>query len=202
MKTCRKCKNEYSFDNFGKCSREPDGLKPWCNSCKLEYKNKYYSNPKNVENHKKLNKKWKEENKDKTRQYNLDRKEWWIEYRRNNKERANSRHLERKKTDINYRLAGLLRGRLKRAISGNYKSGSAVSDLGCSIEFLKKYLESKFTEGMSWDNCGRNGWHIDHIVPLSSFDLSDREQFLKACHYTNLQPLWDIDNLKKGDKIA
>ena len=54
---------------------------------------------------------------------------------------------------------------------------------------------------MSWDNYGRTGWHIDHIIPLSKFDLTDREQFLKACHYTNLQPLWAKDNLIKGNKF-
>jgi len=63
---------------------------------------------------------------------------------------------------------------------------------------LMAYLEALFTPGMTWDNRGLYGWHIDHIKPLASFDLTDREQFLQACHYTNLQPLWWQDNLKKG----
>ena len=75
----------------------------------------------------------------------------------------------------------------------------------CKIEKrvaeLRDYLESKFQPGMTWDNWTTNGWHIDHIKPLASFDLTDREQFLRACHYTNLQPLWAIDNLKKGSKV-
>lgn len=87
------------------------------------------------------------------------------------------------------------------AIRSNAKSGSAVRDLGCSIANLKLYLESKFTEGMSWDNYGRSGWHIDHIVPLSHYDLTDREQLLKACHFTNLQPLWAKDNYRKGARV-
>jgi hypothetical protein len=71
----------------------------------------------------------------------------------------------------------------------------------CNVKkSLKLYLESKFQPGMSWDNWGRTGWHIDHIKPLALFNLSDRKQFLEACHYTNLQPLWAKDNLSKGDR--
>lgn len=93
-----------------------------------------------------------------------------------------------------------LRSRLYDALKGKLKVGSSVSGLGCSIKDLQKYLESKFEQEMSWDNYGFYGWHIDHIVPLSSFDLTDPEQFSKACHYTNLQPLWARDNLSKGIK--
>ena len=100
------------------------------------------------------------------------------------------------------RLAHNLRARLRDSLKNNYKSGSAVKNLGCSLKELKAYLESKFQEGMCWDNWNINGWHIDHIKPLSSFDLSNKDQLLKACHYTNLQPLWAKDNLIKGDKIT
>ena len=105
-------------------------------------------------------------------------------------------------TDIQYKLSINLRSRLRIAINANYKSGSAVKDLGCSIDELKQYLESKFQPGMTWDNWTIDGWHIDHIKPLSSFDLTDRNQLLEACHYTNLQPLWAIDNLSKGAKTV
>lgn len=126
------------------------------------------------------------------------------EYRSRNKDRIaqytreyNSRS-ERQTETI--RLRGRLRKRMLRAIESNAKGGSAIKDLGCSIEFLKTYLESKFTVGMSWDNWGHKGWHIDHIRPLVSFDLTVHEQVKQACHYTNLQPLWAIDNLKKSGK--
>ena len=66
---------------------------------------------------------------------------------------------------------------------------------------LKIYLESLFQEGMTWDNYNFYGWHIDHIIPIASFDLSDPEQQKKCFHYTNLQPLWASDNLQKGVKL-
>lgn len=111
--------------------------------------------------------------------------------------------LKRKETDINYRLACNSRTRLTKALKGNFKSGSAVRDLGCSVPELKTYLESKFYpnpetgELMTWDNWTHTGWHLDHIIPLFSFDLTDRQQFLKAVHYTNLQPLWKDDHFVK-----
>jgi hypothetical protein len=74
---------------------------------------------------------------------------------------------------------------------------SAVRDLGCSVENLRLHLEALFTSGMSWDNYGRGGWEIDHITPLSAFDLTDPAQALRAVHFTNLQPLWAAENLSK-----
>lgn len=71
--------------------------------------------------------------------------------------------------------------------------------IGCSISFLRGYLEAKFTEGMSWDNHGE--WHIDHIKPCASFNLLDDEEQQKCFHYKNLQPLWAQENLSKGAKI-
>ena len=123
-------------------------------------------------------------------------------YLKTNKDKINKHNRERKKTDIQFRLASNLRNRLGNALKGNYKSGSAVKDLGCTIDEFKLYLESKFQPGMTWDNWGQHGWHIDHIKPLASFDLTDRKQMLEACHYTNLQPLWAEDNLIKGAVLA
>jgi site-specific DNA-cytosine methylase len=96
------------------------------------------------------------------------------------------------------RLSVTLRARMRSAIKTGQKSGSAVRDLGCSTKDLVQHIESLWLPGMSWDNYGFYGWHIDHIKPLASFDLSDRNQFLEAAHYSNLQPLWAVDNLKKG----
>lgn len=113
-----------------------------------------------------------------------------------NRSQARQRQKIREATDIQFKLRRRLRSRLKIALLKEYKSGSAVSDLGCSITQLKEHLQSQFTNGMSWENYGQ--WHIDHISPLAKFDLTNREQFLQACNYTNLQPLWAEDNLRKG----
>jgi hypothetical protein len=104
-----------------------------------------------------------------------------------------------RQTDPQYRLANLLRTRLHHALKGSRKSARTLELLGCSIEHLVKHLESKFQPGMSWENQG--AWHVDHIRPMASFDLTDPEQQRQACHWTNLQPLWAADNFRKSDKL-
>lgn len=118
-----------------------------------------------------------------------------------NKNKINRYYVTKRKTNLQFKLCSILRSRLICALKNNQKVGSAVKDLGCTIDEFKTYLESKFQPGMTWDNHGHRGWHIDHIKPLASFDLSDRKQLLEACHYTNLQPLWAKDNLFKKDKL-
>lgn len=81
---------------------------------------------------------------------------------------------------------------------GETRSVSAIAALGISIEEFRSYIEGKFQPGMSWDNYGK--WHLDHIQPLKLFDLTDEAQAMRACHYTNLQPLWALDNQKKWCK--
>ena len=133
------------------------------------------------------------------------------DYRMGNKERIAAYQKEYGKnrmiTDIQYRLSCLLRTRLYQALMGNFKSGSAVQDLGCTIPELKFYLEGQFQDGMTWENWTRvdlyeNAWNIDHKIPLAFFDLTIREQLLQAVHYTNLQPMWAKENLKKSNKVT
>lgn len=100
-----------------------------------------------------------------------------------------------RKADPNRMLAHALRCRLNRAIKGK----SAVKNLGCDVSELKARFERLFTEGMTWENYG--AWEIDHIRPLSSFDLTDPEQLKQACNYMNLQPLWKEDNIRKHAKL-
>lgn len=126
-------------------------------------------------------------------------------YYNNNKNRirdkARIREQERREEDLVFRIKKALRGRLRSAIKGRQKRGSAVKDLGCSIDEVIQYLESKFLPGMSWENWALHGWHIDHIIPLSRFNLTDPDEVKRACHYTNLQPLWAFENLSKGAKL-
>jgi|APGre2960657373_1045057.scaffolds.fasta_scaffold72064_2 hypothetical protein len=152
-------------------------------------------NENNKERLKVYKKIWGEVNKDKLK---VQQKTW----REDNKDKINNYSNNRRKTDIQFKLTQNLRARLNSAIKCNYKAGSAVKDLGCTVEQLKQHLESKFQSGMTWDNWALDGWHIDHIKPLASFDLTDRKQLLEACHYTNLQPLWAKDNLSKNDSVS
>jgi hypothetical protein len=114
------------------------------------------------------------------------------------KDARNARQRELYSSCNETKASMLLRSRLTAAIRGEYKSGSAVADLGCTIKELVAHLEGQFLPGMTWKNWSRHGWHIDHIEPLCSFDLTDRAQVLRACHYTNLRPMWAIENLRKG----
>lgn len=101
---------------------------------------------------------------------------------------------------VQNKLALSLRTRVKIAVKSNAKAGSAVRDLGCTIPELKALLESKFKSGMTWKNWSLHGWHLEHIVPLHKFDLTERTQFLKACHFSNLQPMWATEHYKKSAK--
>ena len=130
-------------------------------------------------------------------------------YRKKNKERIamaeKSRRRNRYQHDIKYRLLQNCRNRLGKALrhQGSHKLASTAELIGCDINHLKSHLESLFTQGMSWDNhgYGHDKWHIDHIMPCVAFDLSNEEQQKKCFHWTNLQPLWHEDNLKKSDHI-
>jgi hypothetical protein len=115
------------------------------------------------------------------------------------KKRTQERKKNRKAKDPLFKLTTLLRCRLHHILSGRIKSMSTEEMLGCSWEEAKKHLEKQFSDGMSWENHGVNGWHIDHIIPLSS--ANTLEELKNLFHYTNLQPLWAFDNLSKGNKI-
>jgi len=127
--------------------------------------------------------------------------EVYREYYNNNKEKINNvRRIAQKKrrdTDPVHRLRKNMGSRIYLAVKE--KTGKTMELAGCSKEELTAHLESKFTEGMTWDNYGE--WHIDHIHPCASFNLEDPEDQKKCFHWTNLQPLWAKDNISKGDRL-
>lgn len=157
-------------------------------------------------------KRWYARNKDRKREsvqhYREKYKKWYNDYqatyREVNKEKlreySRKKDNHRYKNDVFYFLKKKIRNRTNDAIRAQLanKPCSFTESLGCDPEKLIMHIESRFQPGMSWGN--RHKWHVDHIKPLSSFNLSDPEEFKKACHYTNLQPLWIKDNILKSDK--
>ena len=130
-------------------------------------------------------------------------RKWTAENKEYQRQKTNVYAKERRKTDKRYRLVLKLRSMIHHALRRQNapKSQKTYELLGCNDETFKEYIQSKFTEGMSWENRGFRTWHIDHIIPINSFDLTDPEQQRKCFHYTNLQPLWWLDNLRKGDRL-
>jgi len=181
MKKCTKCKIEKELSEFHKNKTKPDGYAYWCKECKSEYRVQY--NIKNKEKIRKFKQIYYLKNKEKQNIYQK-------EYKKN-----------RRKNDIEFRLLSNFRTRFGHALKNNSKSDKTINLLGCTIPQLKLYLETKFTKGMSWDNYGIHGWHIDHIIPCANFDMVNKKD-QKACfHFTNLQPLWAKDNYCKPTKI-
>lgn len=190
-KKCSMCKIEKLILNFSKLKSSKDGYKIQCKECL-----------------KKINKKYSIKNRDKLLKKS---KEWYWKYREENRTKAKLRYQLKNKNKIElrkclntqkkikYSISRILRRRFWAALKNNQKKGSAVRDLGCSIVCLKLYLENQFLPGMTWENHGK--WHIDHVIPISKFDLTNETEIKEACHYLNLQPMWAIDNLKKGNKI-
>ena len=117
-------------------------------------------------------------------------------YKRAHRAEINAHKRHRRQTDVLFRLACNLRKRLSNALQGRTKSAPTLALLGCSVDECRAHLERQFVDGMSWAN--RTAWHVDHIRPVASYDLSDPGQQRACFHYSNLQPLWARDNLVKG----
>jgi len=133
-------------------------------------------------------------------EFNRKQREDWA---KNNEKRnaARRKNLQRRRDeDSQYRMKMALHVRLYDAVKRQkgLKSAKTLELLGCTVEQLQTFLEAEFTNGMAWENYGE--WHIDHIRPCASFNLADPEEQKKCFHWTNLQPLWALDNIRKGDK--
>jgi hypothetical protein len=150
-----------------------------------QYTKEYEKRPENLKRKKITDKIYysKEANRQK-------RRDWWAKYLK-----------ERKARDPQYAIGLRVRTRICMALKNKRvkKSLRTVELIGCSYEFLRQHIESQFREGMAWDKS--HSFHIDHIRPLSSFDLTNPEQLKAACHWSNLQPLYPEENIKKGSKV-
>jgi hypothetical protein len=174
-KCCSGCKItkpiiEFYFHNAGKC-------KECVKKSKKEYRENY------PEKRKETKDKWNKNNIEKVKEYK----------KRTHKRRMERDHLYRVITVLRYRINNFLK---RKNIS---KRSSLIKIIGLNEVDFRGYIENKFTEGMTWENYGWHGWHIDHIIPLSS--AKTEEEAYKLCHYTNLQPLWKQDNFNKSNKI-
>jgi hypothetical protein len=182
---------------------------------------KYYAE-KTKESKSKYDKHYREQNKEKIADY---KKKWAIknsqnvfnqqkqyrennsetlslkksEYAKNNRTKINAKQSiyekQRRASDPLFRLTKNTRKMVSRYML-NGKCMRTQQIIGCTYEELKLHIEQQFTEGMTWDNYGINGWHVDHIKPLAM--ASTEEEIILSNHYTNLQPLWCLDNLSKG----
>lgn len=126
------------------------------------------------------------------------------EWRKKNRSRINARHAQRCKTEPWYKMRYRINSRIHEMLqgfNGARKADKTERLLGCPRNVFLQWIESQFCEGMSWENHGVFGWHLDHIIPCSFFDLSDPEEQKKCFHYTNLQPLWWKENLSKSNKL-
>lgn len=146
---------------------------------------------------KKRNKKYQEENKDKIK---AARKKYYKENKKEILKKNIKYEMDRRKRDPLYKMSKNLRCRTRIAFKRSRWSKNKSNEimLGCTYKEAFNHIESQFQEGMTWDNHTNNGWHIDHIIPLSY--AKTEEELIKLCHYTNLQPLWAEDNLKKSNK--
>jgi hypothetical protein len=205
-KICSKCGNTQELCFFQKDKSKKDGYRPDCKSCRKQYSNLNYHRfkEKNSNYKKKVRKNNPEKFAEREKIYRINNPDK-VKLRRktyyeNNKEKQFKYVRERIKTDPIFKLSNNMRRRISifLSLNGITKKNKTFDIVGCSPEFLKEYLEQKFTEGMSWELMGQH-IHIDHIIPLSS--ANTEEEVYKLCHYTNLQPLWAEDNLKKGSKI-
>lgn len=189
IKICTKCKEEKDIQFFHKDSQKKDGYYSSCKSCNV--RKQYFDSRKNQK--REYDQRYYVCNKDhviaRMEGYNLE-----------NRDINNARMVKRSKTDLNFKMKSTLRKRIVKIVKGHTKGGSAVRDLGCTVSFFIQYIESLFETTMSWDNygVGRGRWQLDHVEPLCSFDLSNREQFLKACNYKNMQPMWHENHVIKS----
>ncbi len=206
---CKLCKNIPSQRIIDQNNLVFEGLKKCvsCNKIKLlsEFHKHLSGIGKTISECKLCRKENRKYDKEYQNQYYLKNKERIKIYKHDskNKQRRNQLLKERYNNDTAFKILWNLRRRICLALNGKDKSLSTIFLIGCEIDYLIYHIQEQFTEGMNWDNYGKGigKWNIDHILPCISFDLSKESEQRKCFNYSNLQPLWAIDNLRKGIKI-
>jgi hypothetical protein len=195
-KICKRCKNDLDISNFHKDSKSKDNLKASCKKCISLYNKRY--NLININKHVLYLKEWQEKNKDHIQKYTIN-------YQNNNKEKIYKKSTEYHKFRYNndpiFKLRRLLRDRIYKTISKKKVTLKTKELLGCTFEEFRLYIESKFSHEMNWDNHGTL-WELDHIKPVSLFNLTDLEQQKQCFHYSNMQPLNKKENRIKSNKYG
>ena len=189
---CITCKNENQRRRRstpeGKDKQREEAKKRWANTEQRAKQIKAYKD-------------WKEQNPERVKV--LKRRDW---YKHHEKNLAKSQAYERKryKEDPVFRLRMNLPKQIRKALinQGNRKENSTRNYIGCNISKLKEHIEDQFTDGMTWANYSKDGWHLDHIRPCASFDLSDKDQIKICFNWRNLQPLWSLENTVKRDRYT
>lgn len=211
MKNCSMCKENKTQESFNKSKSGKLGLHSQCRECQKIVRKEYYKKNVKVEKQKYKDYYQSEEGQIKIKEYKTkyyaEHKDRILRENRENRSTDHARNLaniNRKKrldNEPEFRLIVNMRKRVYKAMLGINKSESTEKLLGCTPSELRDYLESKFTGGMSWDNYGYYGWHVDHIIPCVQFDLTDPDAQKICFHYTNLQPLWGKENISKSGNI-
>jgi hypothetical protein len=197
-KVCIKCKQTKSIAEFNKDKHKKDGLNSYCKSCKAKKDKSWAEN-----NRDKVNKcisNWVSNNKEKHDDYQK-------QYRIDNQDKINEiakLHQKKRRQDNKVKLHHSIRSRINERLKqiGTNKSKATLNIVGLgSWDELRKHIESQFTKGMNWDNYGNKPgcWSIDHIIPISSAKTEEDVYLLN--NYTNLQPMWHLENIKKSNKI-
>ena len=203
-KTCPKCCQEKPLDNFSHDKHSKDGHYSYCKDCQKKKMDRWVSQNKDhisiyhvnyYHTHKKEVREYKIKHRHHSAMY---MRQWRKDHSPHIKDYKKRYHRDVESKQMEYRILHSLRGRLLQALNGAVKTKRTMKFVGCSMAQLKSHLSSQFKNGMSWDNYGRKGWHIDHITPCSSFNLTCPNEQKKCFHYTNLQPLWWLDNCRKN----
>jgi len=193
-KQCSFCRTLKPFSEFNRCSSRSDGKQAYCRDCCKIKKSEWYSE--NSEREKMAAKDWYAKNRDRS----LETSRIYQQKNRDSIREYERQYKRKRREDPRYRMIRRVRHRLWFGLKrlGKGKRARSFDIVGCSQNYFIKHIESQFSEGMSWENYGK--WHIDHIKPLAT--AKSENEATKLCHYTNLQPLWAKENLRKGAKIG